>query len=64
MFAVRQGLPEMRDYAALRPDAQQGGSHSSPCPVGGQPLKPTHIRQMAERWRPWRAYAAMLLWMM
>lgn len=32
--------------------------------VDGQPLKPAHIRQMAERWRPWRAYAAMLLWMM
>ena len=32
--------------------------------AGGQPLKPAHIRQMAERWRPWRAYAAMLLWMM
>ena len=31
--------------------------------AGGQPLKPAHIRKMAERWRPWRAYAAMLLWM-
>ena len=30
----------------------------------GQPLKPAHIRKMAERWRPWRSYAAMLLWMM
>ena len=29
-----------------------------------QPSKPAHIRKMAERWRPWRAYAAMLLWMM
>jgi len=32
--------------------------------AGGKPLKPAYIRQMAERWRPWRAYAAMLLWMM
>ncbi len=29
----------------------------------GQPLKPTQIHNMAEHWRPWRAYAAMLLWM-
>ena len=32
--------------------------------AAGQPLKPAHIRKMAERWRPWRSYAAMLLWMM
>ena len=30
----------------------------------GQPLNTAHIRKMAERWRPWRSYAAMLLWMM
>ena len=30
----------------------------------GQPFKPAHIRKIAGRWRPWRAYAAMLLWMM
>jgi AraC family transcriptional regulator of adaptative response / DNA-3-methyladenine glycosylase II len=30
----------------------------------GRRLKPAHIRKMAEHWRPWRAYAAMLLWMM
>jgi AraC family transcriptional regulator of adaptative response / DNA-3-methyladenine glycosylase II len=30
----------------------------------GQLLKSAHICKMAERWRPWRAYAAMLLWMM
>ncbi len=30
----------------------------------GRLLKPARIRKMAERWRPWRAYAAMLLWMM
>jgi AraC family transcriptional regulator of adaptative response / DNA-3-methyladenine glycosylase II len=32
--------------------------------AAGQPFKPAHIRKMAERWRPWRSYAAMLLWMM
>jgi AraC family transcriptional regulator of adaptative response / DNA-3-methyladenine glycosylase II len=30
----------------------------------GQPMKPAHILKMAERWRPWRSYAAMFLWMM
>ena len=30
----------------------------------GQLLKSAHICKMAERWRPCRAYAAMLLWMM
>ncbi len=30
----------------------------------GQPSKPAQIRKVAERWRPWRSYAAMLLWMM
>jgi len=30
----------------------------------GQRSKPAHIRKLAERWRPLRSYAAMLLWMM
>ena len=30
--------------------------------AAGQSLRPAHIRKMAERWRPWRSYAAMLLW--
>ncbi len=30
----------------------------------GETLKPAHIRGMAHGWRPWRAYAAMLLWQM
>jgi 3-methyladenine DNA glycosylase/8-oxoguanine DNA glycosylase len=25
-------------------------------------LKPEDLARRAERWRPWRAYAAMLLW--
>jgi AraC family transcriptional regulator of adaptative response / DNA-3-methyladenine glycosylase II len=32
--------------------------------AAGQPSKPAQIRKIAERWRPWRSYAAMLLWMM
>jgi AraC family transcriptional regulator of adaptative response / DNA-3-methyladenine glycosylase II len=32
--------------------------------AAGQPSKPAEIRKIAERWRPWRSYAAMLLWMM
>jgi len=31
--------------------------------IDGKRLKPDHIYKMAEHWRPWRAYAAMLLWM-
>jgi len=30
----------------------------------GRRLKPKRIYEIAERWRPWRAYAAVLLWMM
>ena len=29
---------------------------------GGTALKPAQLRKLAERWRPWRAYAAMHLW--
>jgi len=29
---------------------------------GGKRLTPKQIRQRAEKWRPWRAYAAMQLW--
>jgi AraC family transcriptional regulator, regulatory protein of adaptative response / DNA-3-methyladenine glycosylase II len=32
--------------------------------ISGRRLKPKRIYEMAERWRPWRAYAAMLLWLM
>lgn len=31
---------------------------------GNQSLKPAQIRRLAERWRPWRSYAAMLLWIL
>ena len=29
---------------------------------GDRPLTPTAVRSRAEAWRPWRAYAAVLLW--
>ncbi len=29
---------------------------------GDKRLTPKQIRQRAEKWRPWRAYAAMFLW--
>ena len=32
--------------------------------AAGQPSKPAQIIKTAERWRPWRSYAARLLWMM
>ncbi|MEL7185582.1 MAG: 3-methyladenine DNA glycosylase 2, partial [Pseudomonadota bacterium] len=28
----------------------------------GERLKPAELKSMAEAWRPWRAYAALLLW--
>jgi AraC family transcriptional regulator of adaptative response / DNA-3-methyladenine glycosylase II len=30
---------------------------------GGDPVSNAELKRMAERWRPWRAYAAMHLWM-
>jgi AraC family transcriptional regulator of adaptative response / DNA-3-methyladenine glycosylase II len=32
--------------------------------TGGSRLRPERVREIAEAWRPWRAYAAMLLWTM
>jgi AraC family transcriptional regulator of adaptative response / DNA-3-methyladenine glycosylase II len=29
----------------------------------GRPATPARVRELAEAWRPWRAYAAALLWM-
>ena len=54
--------------------AMRGMGHPDAFPAGdlgivkslsatGQKLKPGEIRAIAERWRPWRAYAAMLFWM-
>jgi AraC family transcriptional regulator of adaptative response / DNA-3-methyladenine glycosylase II len=31
---------------------------------GGQRTTPAQLLALAERWRPWRAYAAICLWMM
>ena len=30
--------------------------------LGGKKLRPTALLRRAERWRPWRAYAAQHLW--
>jgi AraC family transcriptional regulator of adaptative response / DNA-3-methyladenine glycosylase II len=30
--------------------------------IPGRPLTHVQLHGMAERWRPWRAYAAMHLW--
>lgn len=30
---------------------------------GGAPIAPRALEEMAERWRPWRGYAALALWM-
>ena len=29
---------------------------------GGQRLRPAQLEEMSQDWRPWRAYAALLLW--
>jgi AraC family transcriptional regulator of adaptative response / DNA-3-methyladenine glycosylase II len=46
---------------ALRwPDAFPHGDLGIRCAFGGAPARA--VLEAAERWRPWRAYAAMLLW--
>jgi AraC family transcriptional regulator of adaptative response / DNA-3-methyladenine glycosylase II len=67
-------LPGIGDWTA-QTIAMRGMGHPDAFPAGdlgivkalsagGRALKPAQIRQLAERWRPWRSYAAMLLWMM
>jgi len=29
---------------------------------GQERLRPAHLEEMSQAWRPWRAYAALLLW--
>ena len=31
--------------------------------AGAKPIASTRLAEIAEAWRPWRAYAAMALWM-
>ena len=45
------------------PDAFPAGDLGLRKAVGhGVPAAAKELRAMAEAWRPWRAYAAMLLW--
>ncbi|MCH9696430.1 MAG: helix-turn-helix domain-containing protein [Gammaproteobacteria bacterium] len=57
------------DYVAMRalkhpdafPHADLGLLRAFDAP-GQDRLKPAELKQRAEQWRPWRAYAALLLW--
>ncbi len=56
-------------YIAMRglsePDAFPAGDlilRRAAAPSPDQPLTETQLRKTAEAWRPWRAYAAILLW--
>jgi AraC family transcriptional regulator of adaptative response / DNA-3-methyladenine glycosylase II len=61
--------PWTAQYVAMRalgePDAFPDGDLGlrRAATTGGPPLSARNLVTRAERWRPWRAYAAMLLWM-
>jgi AraC family transcriptional regulator, regulatory protein of adaptative response / DNA-3-methyladenine glycosylase II len=59
---------EMAHYIAMRasgePDAFPLNYRSLKRPWKGEmPTSPEQLRNLAEEWRPWRAYAAMHLWL-
>jgi AraC family transcriptional regulator of adaptative response / DNA-3-methyladenine glycosylase II len=60
--------PWTAEYVALRglgePDAFPDGDLVLRRVAGpeGRPLTARALRERAERWRPWRSYAALLLW--
>ena len=59
--------PWTAEYIAMRalrdPDAFPAGDLGLRKAVApGSPVSPRELRAMAADWRPWRAYAAMLLW--
>ncbi len=60
--------PWTADYIALRglrdPDAFPAGDLGlrKALAVGGDPIPARELERRSEAWRPWRAYAAMLLW--
>jgi AraC family transcriptional regulator of adaptative response / DNA-3-methyladenine glycosylase II len=60
--------PWTAQYVAMRatgePDAFPDGDLGlrKAASTDGQPLSARDLAARAERWRPWRAYAAMLLW--
>jgi AraC family transcriptional regulator of adaptative response / DNA-3-methyladenine glycosylase II len=65
-----QGIgPWTAHYVALRglgePDAFPAsdlGLRKALAPKGAQPLSEAELVKRAERWRPWRGYAAIHLW--
>ncbi|MDE2274160.1 MAG: 3-methyladenine DNA glycosylase 2, partial [Gammaproteobacteria bacterium] len=70
-FARFQGIVGIGDwtaqYVAMRafnePDAFPASDLVLLRAAGnGRALTPAELRQRAEDWRPWRAYAAMYLW--
>ena len=56
------------DYITMRalcqPDAFPAGDLGlrKAASTGDEPISARHLEKMSEEWRPWRAYAAMLLW--
>jgi AraC family transcriptional regulator of adaptative response / DNA-3-methyladenine glycosylase II len=60
--------PWTADYVALRalgePDAFPAGDLGlrRAFAVSGRPLAPRELEERAKAWRPWRGYAALLLW--
>ncbi len=73
IVAKLQELPGVGEwtaqYIAMRalaePDAFPGGDLGLRKAMGrrGEPVPAARLRARAERWRPWRAYAAMWLWL-
>ena len=61
--------PWTAHYVAMRglrePDAFPAGDLGLRRALGdrGRPLSTSALAKLAEEWRPWRAYAAMYLWM-
>jgi 3-methyladenine DNA glycosylase/8-oxoguanine DNA glycosylase len=68
MEAVPGIGPWTAHYVAMRalrqPDAFPAGDLGLRRALGrpGRPAAASHVAAQAEAWRPWRAYAAMLLW--
>jgi AraC family transcriptional regulator, regulatory protein of adaptative response / DNA-3-methyladenine glycosylase II len=68
LTAMRGVGPWTAQYIAMRalgePDAFPASDLGLLAAVssGSRPIRPTELAQRAEAWRPWRAYAAMLLW--
>ena len=68
LTAIRGVGPWTAQYVAMRalgePDAFPASDLGLLAAVSGKsrPVQPTELVRRAEAWRPWRAYAAMLLW--